>query len=65
MDVSVGGAVVTVKVAEPVMLPDTAEIVVVPVAIAVANPVEPTVATAGIEEAQAPVGVRFWMLPSL
>ena len=61
MDISV--AVVTVKVVDPEMLPDTAVIVVEPVAAAVADPLEPValliVATPVLEELQVAEAVRF------
>jgi hypothetical protein len=53
-------AVVTVRVVEAEMLPDTAVIVVVPAATGVAMPVLLTVATDGAVELQDTDAVKFW-----
>ena len=59
-ETSVAG--VTVRVVEPDMLPDVAEIAVEPAGIEVANPLEPAVlliaATAAVDEFQITVVVR-------
>jgi hypothetical protein len=61
-------AAVTVRVADPDSAPDVAVIVVEPAATAVANPFDPAVvlkvATPVLDELQAAVVVRFWVLPS-
>jgi len=61
-------AAVTVRVADPDIAPDVAVIVVEPAATAVANPFDPAVllkvATPVLDELQAAVDVRFWVLPS-
>jgi hypothetical protein len=63
MDVSAAAA--TVSVVLPVMLPEVAEIVVVPVATAVARPPTAMVAVAVLDDAQVTVPVRFWVEPSV
>jgi len=55
----------TVSVVEPTMAPRVAEIVVVPDATPLANPVTSTVATAGVDEPQLTSAVRSRLLPSL
>jgi hypothetical protein len=59
----------TVKTVVPEIEPDVAVIVVVPVARLVASPWLPEVllmlATAGLDEVQVAVVVRFWVEPSL
>ena len=63
MDTSVLGVIV--KVPEPDMLPDMAEIVVMPIPTAVAFPLVPAmVATDTAEELQVTDDVRFWVLLS-
>jgi hypothetical protein len=60
---------VTVKLVEPVTVPDVAVIVVVPLPTAVANPLLPAVllivATPAADELQVTVVVTFWKVPSL
>ena len=60
--IDVSNADVTVKVVDPEMLPDTAVIVVDPVATAAANPLEPValliVATPVLDELQVAAAVR-------
>jgi hypothetical protein len=67
IETSVAG--VTVNVVEPLMLPNVAVIVVVPVATGVAMPTLPTalliVATVGVEELQVTAVEMFCLLPSL
>jgi hypothetical protein len=64
IEVNAGG--VTVKVVEPLMVPDLAVIVAVPEATPVANPVLLlTVATVAFEELQLAVVVRFCVVPLL
>ena len=63
IDTSVGA--VTVSVAEPVMEPDVAWIVVLPAATPVARPVVAIVATALDEEVHVTELVRFCVLPLL
>jgi hypothetical protein len=66
MDASVAG--VTVRVVDPVVLPDVAVIVVEPAATEVADPLEPAallmVATAAADELQVTAVVRFWVVLS-
>lgn len=62
-EVSTGG--VTVKVAEPTMVPEVAVIVEVPAAMLVARPLALTVATEGADDPQVAVLVRFWVVPLL
>ncbi len=65
-DMSVAGVIVSVV--DPDMLPNTAVIVVEPVATGVAIPLEPValliVATPVLDEFQVTVVVRFWLEPS-
>ena len=65
-DESVAG--VTVRVVEPVMLPNVAVTVEVPAARQDARPLEPaallTVATVVLDELQVTVAVRFCVVPS-
>jgi hypothetical protein len=56
---------VTVRVVVPVTDPLEAEMVVLPAATAVAKPAVLTVATAGLEDSQFALDVRFLVLPSL
>lgn len=58
-------AAVTVKVAEPVIVPEVAVMVVVPTAIVEARPPLATVATDVEDEAQVAVLVRFCVVPLL
>ena len=58
-------AVVTVKTVDPLMEPDVARIVVVPVATLVARPVLFIVAVAGVRDAQVTEFVRFCVLLSV
>ena len=66
---SVKSSAVTVRVVVPVTVPaevvTAADIVVLPAATAVANPAVLIVATAGFEESQFAVLVRFLLVPSL
>jgi hypothetical protein len=63
IEVSTG---VTVRVADPLILPELAVIVAVPAATPVANPVcWPTVAVAVLDEVQLAEVVRFLVVPSL
>jgi hypothetical protein len=64
IEIEVNTAAVTVKVAEPLTVPDEAVIAVEPCAIAVARP-PLTLATAKAEEFQLAVLVRFWVVPLL
>jgi H2-forming N5,N10-methylenetetrahydromethanopterin dehydrogenase-like enzyme len=59
------GAAVTVSVAAELMLPDVALMLVLPAAIPVAEPAALMVASAGTEELQVALEVRFSVLPSL
>ena len=63
MDVSAAAA--TVSVVLPTTLPEVAEIVLVPVATAVARPAVLMVATVAAADAQLTVAVRFWVEPSV
>ena len=63
IDTSSGG--VTVRVVEPAMEPEVAEIAVVPVPTPVASPSAVIVPTAVFVEFQFTRVVRFWVLPSL
>ena len=63
--VSEAGGAPTVSVVEPVMLAETAEIVVVPWAAEVAKPEAAIVATFVAEELQVAAEVRSFVLPSL
>jgi hypothetical protein len=56
---------VTVRVVEPLIDPEAAWIVVLPVATPVAKPALVIVATAVFDELQVTELVRFWVLPSL
>jgi len=56
---------VTVRVVDPLTVPELAATVVVPTPVPVARPTLEMVATAGAEELQVTVLVRFWVLPSL
>jgi hypothetical protein len=55
---------VTVSVAVPEIVPNVAEIVVVPGATATANPAGLMAATVGADDAQVTVEVMFWVVPS-
>lgn len=55
----------TVRVVNPVMAPEVAEMVVAPVFTLAARPAEEMVATEVAEERQVAVEVRSWVLPSL
>ncbi len=55
----------TVRVAEPVIVPDTALIMVAPWEKLVAEPPTPALATAGTEELQVAEAVRSCALPSV
>ena len=57
-------AAVTVRVVDPVTLPEVALIVVVPTPPALASPLAEMVATVPAEELQVTVAVRFCVLPS-
>jgi hypothetical protein len=63
--IETSAAAVTVNVVLPVMLPEVAEIVVVPAATPVARPVEAIVAAATLLDAQVAVEVRFCVEPSV
>ena len=63
--IEVNEAAVMLTVVDPVIEPEAAEIVTVPTAIAVTDPVAEMVANAGAEEAQVTVFVRSFVLPSL
>jgi hypothetical protein len=64
--IEVNTAAVTVSVAEPLVDPDLAVIVALPVATAVANPVVLfTVATVVFDELHVAVAVRFCVVPLL
>jgi hypothetical protein len=56
---------VTANVAEPVIVPEVAVIVVIPGVTLVAYPAAPIVATAGTVDAQVAVVVRFCVVPLL
>jgi len=58
-------AAVTVRVVDPLTVPELAPIVVVPTVAPVARPPLEIVATAGDEELQVTVLVRFCVLPSV
>lgn len=58
-------AAVTFKVAEPLMVPDAAVMVAVPIFMVVARPVLLTVATEVAEELHVAVSVRFCVVPLL
>jgi hypothetical protein len=58
-------AVVTVRVVDPLTVPELAATVVVPTPVPVARPPLEIVATPCDEELQFAVLVRFWELPSL
>ena len=58
-------ALVTVRVVDPLTVPELPEIVVVPVPFPVARPALEIVATAGEEELQVTVPVMFCVLPSV
>jgi len=58
-------AAVTVRVVDPVTVPELAATVVVPTPVPVASPTLEIVATPCDEELQFAVLVRFWVLPSL
>jgi hypothetical protein len=62
--IEVRTAAVTVNVAEPLIVPDVALMVAVPLATVVANPAL-TVATVVFEEVQVAVLVRFIVVPLL
>lgn len=64
--IEVRTAAVTVRLAEPLILPDVAVIVAVPAITPFASPVcRPTVATDVFDEVQLAVVVRFSVEPSL
>jgi hypothetical protein len=63
MDISVAG--VMVSDVEPVIVPDTALIATVPVALDVTSPAVLMAATLGSEELQVTALVRFCVLPSV
>ena len=64
MAIDASGAGVTVNPVEPVIVPEVAWMVVLPVATAVASPPVLMVATMVLVEAQVTVLVRFCVLPS-
>jgi hypothetical protein len=61
----VSTAAVTVRVVEPLTVPDVAVIVELPVATPVANPPALTVAIEIVDELQAALLVRFCVVPLL
>jgi hypothetical protein len=63
--IEVNTAAVTVSVAEPLMVPDLAVMVVLPFATLVAKPPVLTVAIDFAEEVQVALVVRFWVVPLL
>jgi hypothetical protein len=63
--VTVNDAELTVSVVEPLMLPEVAEMVVLPAETAVARPCALIVAAAGVPEFHIAVDVRFAVLLSL
>ncbi len=65
MEMEVNTAAVTVKVAEPLIVPEVAVIVEVPEATLVAKPPVLTVATVVFDEVHVAVLVRFWVVPLL
>jgi hypothetical protein len=64
-EIEVNTAAVTVNVAEPLIVPEVAVIVVVPFATLVANPPALTVAIDFAEEVQVAVVVRLCVVPLL
>ena len=58
-------AAVTVRVVDPLIVPELAPMVVVPTLLPVARPPVESVATAGDEELHVTVLVRFCVLPSV
>ena len=58
-------ALVTVRVVDPLIVPEVAAIVVVPVPVPVASPALEIVATAGEEELQVTVPVMFCVVASV
>jgi len=63
--IETGVAVETVRVVDPLTVPEPAPIVLVPTLFPVARPPLEMVATPGDEELQVTVLVKFWVLPSL
>jgi hypothetical protein len=63
IEVSIGA--VTVKLAEPLIVPEVAVMVAVPGTTPVANPPLLTLAIALADEAQVTEPVRFWVVPLL
>jgi len=61
----VNEAAVMLTVVDPLIDPEAAEIVTAPTATPVTDPVAEMVANVGVEEAQATVFVRSFVLPSL
>ena len=64
-EIEVKTAAVTVRVAEPLTVPDAAVMVAVPVATVVANPLLFTVAAALDDEVHVAMLVRFCVVPLL
>ena len=64
-EIEVSTAAVTVKVVEPLIVPDLAVIVVLPCATPVARPALLTVAIDVADEVQVALLVRFWVVPLL
>jgi len=64
-EIEANTAAVTVNVAEPLIVPDLAVMVVLPFATLVANPPLLMVAIDFAEEVQVAVVVRFWVVPLL
>jgi len=64
-EIEVSTAAVTVNVAEPLIVPDLAVMVVFPFATLVAKPTLLMVAIDFAEEVQVAVVVRFWVVPLL
>ncbi len=65
MEIEVNTAAVTVNVAEPLIVPDLAVMVVLPFATLVANPLLLIVAINFAEEVQVAVAVRLCVVPLL
>jgi hypothetical protein len=65
MAIETRAAVVTVRVVEPLIVPEVAAITAAPGPTPVASPALEIVATPGCEELQLTTLLRFWVLPSL
>ena len=64
-EIEVSKGAVTVKLTEPLIVPDLAVIVVLPCATPVARPALLTVAIDVADEVQVALLVRFWVVPLL